>query len=169
MYKQIKSVISRISVFHNTELFSILLMGNVLRCLYTCIETEYINYAFRRNEWLLLLHVRIDWRNGGIFPIDCHHNHYIKLILKFLNQDNLTKISLLKVFKWSHFVSLILSISVFLNILLYQQTWSSSSAMDLPWMTHVTDMVVNFDSWWYMLFPWLLQGPTCFVCHQTPW
>lgn len=101
-----------------------------------------------------------------LFPVGSNHNHNANI--EVLNQDIWTKFSLLNIFKCQFWVFL-LSVSVLLWITSNKQTWSSSSAFDLPWMPHVIDMVVSFDSWWYMHLPWWLQGPTCFVCHQTPW
>lgn len=96
-----------------------------------------------------------------LFPVGSNHNHNANI--EVLNQDIWTKFSLLNIFKCQFWVFL-LSVSVLLWITSNKQTWSSSSAFDLPWMPHVIDMVVSFDSWWYMHLPWWLQGPTCFVC-----
>lgn len=42
---------------------------------------------------------------GELFPIGSHHN--LNTNIEVLNQDNWTKFSLLNIFKWSHFVSIL--------------------------------------------------------------
>lgn len=71
-----------------------------------------------------------------LFPVGSNHNHNANI--EVLNQDIWTKFSLLNIFKCQFWVFL-LSVSVLLWITSNKQTWSSSSAFDLPWMPHVID------------------------------